>query len=109
MKQMQKDPLASDRARKAERKADEKSGLISIKPVKIGGGGNGGGGFKKGGFRSAFGGAEVKMEDAPSAGKLDDVADAERGQVESETDDEYEYYDPKQPTDCWDGCPGRLE
>lgn len=64
MKAMQRDPLAVQKARKAERKADEKSGLISIKPVKIdllpstsstaGGSGVGGGGFKKGGFRNAF-------------------------------------------------------
>ncbi|KAI9781254.1 MAG: hypothetical protein M1816_002437 [Peltula sp. TS41687] len=37
MKQMQRDPLASSKARRAERKADEKSGLrsITIKPVKL--------------------------------------------------------------------------
>lgn len=66
MKQMQRDPLASQKARKAERRADEKSGLITIKPVKLEGqpaGGavgasgatTGGTGFRKGGFRSAFG------------------------------------------------------
>ena len=34
---MSRDPLASTKARKAERKADERSGLITIKPMKIGG------------------------------------------------------------------------
>src|SRR5213595_2555689 len=59
MKQMQRDPMASTKARKAERKADEKSGLITIKPVKLDGASGSpaaasGGGFKKGGFKSAF-------------------------------------------------------
>ena len=108
---MQRDPSASDRARKAERKADEKSGLITMKPIKIGGAAKPGGGFKKGGFRSAFGGTEVKMEEpkAASTGVTDNKTDAKAdvGEVESETDDEYEYYDPKKPTDCWEGCTGR--
>ena len=61
---MQRDPNASDKARRAERRADEKSGLISIKPVKLDmGSSKSGGGFKKGGFKSAFGGADVKKED----------------------------------------------
>lgn len=57
MKQMQRDPLASSKARKAERKADEKSGLITIKPLKLDGSSSTGtgSGFKKGGFKSAFG------------------------------------------------------
>jgi hypothetical protein len=42
MKQMQRDPLASSKARKAERKADEKSGLITIKPLKLESAGGGG-------------------------------------------------------------------
>ncbi|KAI9751947.1 MAG: hypothetical protein M1815_000830 [Lichina confinis] len=59
MKQMQRDPLASSKARKAERKADEKSGLITIKPLKLESSSStatagGGGGFKKAGFKSAF-------------------------------------------------------
>ncbi len=73
MKQMQRDPLASSKARKAERKADEKSGLITIKPLKLdgsssattngkaGAGATGtGGGFKKSGFKSAFGGVATE-------------------------------------------------
>ena len=59
MKQMQRDPLASSKARKAERKADEKSGLITIKPLKLENSSSttttgGGSGFKKAGFKSAF-------------------------------------------------------
>lgn len=72
---MQRDPLASSKARKAERKADEKSGLITIKPLKLDGSSssspatNGkagasstgiGSGFKKSGFKSAFGGAPTE-------------------------------------------------
>lgn len=84
MKQMQKDPAAAQRARKAERRADESGGMIRIKPLKLGGGSGGAGGgagaaassatqagttgaakpgFKKGGFKSAFGEpARVKVE-----------------------------------------------
>lgn len=70
MKQMQRDPLATQKARKAERRADEKSGLITIKPVKLeaqsatattaagAGAGAVGAGVRKGGFRSAFGGVK---------------------------------------------------
>ncbi|KAI9820295.1 MAG: hypothetical protein M1827_005917 [Pycnora praestabilis] len=68
MKQMQRDPLASSKARKAERKADEKSGLITIKPVKLDAqptASAAGGGFKKGGFKNAFG--DDKKDDADAA------------------------------------------
>ncbi len=114
MKQMQKDPLASDRARKAERRADEKAGVISIKPVKLDMGAavskNGGGGFKKGGFKSAFGGADVKKEDENAGQGMTSVAPfAKSGDVledeESDSEDEYEHYDPRKPTGCWEGCP----
>lgn len=117
---MQRDPLASTKARKAERKADEKSGLITIKPVtlEVQGGGTG---FKKGGFKSAFGGGgggnvKVKEEVAGKSrkagvvGGVEEPLDAGVGGeelVESDTDDEYEYYDPRRPTDCWEGCSGR--
>ncbi|MCJ1401082.1 hypothetical protein MMC11_004294 [Xylographa trunciseda] len=122
MKQMQRDPLASSKARKAERKADEKSGLISIKPVKLDLASSVGAasGFKKGGFKNAFGGEEVKKEEVETAGIKGGSGfkkagggndrDAAVGQelVESDTDDEYEYYDPQRPTDCFEGCPGRF-
>ena len=120
---MQRDPLASSKARKAERKADEKSGLITIKPIPVksdslGTGtssslGTTGSGFKKGGFRNAFGEGEkekvivgvIKKED----GKVGEGEKAEMGEVESESDDgDYERYDPLRPTDCWEGCGGRV-
>ncbi|MCJ1384146.1 hypothetical protein MMC17_007262 [Xylographa soralifera] len=122
MKQMQRDPLASSKARKAERKADEKSGLISIKPVKLdlASSVGAGSGFKKGGFKNAFGAEEVKEEEMETTGiragsgskKVGGGDDRDvtvrQELVESDTDDEYEYYDPRRPTDCFEGCPGRL-
>jgi hypothetical protein len=87
MKQMQRDPLASTKARKAERRADEKSGLITIKPVKLEVAG-GTAGFKKGGFKNAFGGEEVRRVDAKDA-VMEEKGAEERG-VESESDEEYE-------------------
>ena len=114
---MQRDPLASSKARKAEQKADEKSGLITIRPVKIENQSKGGSGFKKGGFRNAFGLDEddVKVEDgagAPKAGfqkvlggKEDVKVKTEVVASESEEDDDR--YDPRRPTDCFEGCQGR--
>lgn len=125
MKQMQRDPLASSKARKAERKADEKSGLITIKPVKLesqppssmkasGSTAAGSGGFKKGGFKSAFAPAnddEVLPKTSSSmsteagfkkAFPESDVSKAEQAMLpeESDTEDEgYEMYDPTCPTE----------
>ena len=120
MKQMQRDPLAASKARKAERKADEKSGLITIKPVKIDvqPTSAAASGFKKGGFKNAFGGDEIKREEgvvvAQKLGGIkaeprtnDEDVKVKDELVESDTDDEYEYYDPKRPTDCFEGCLGR--
>lgn len=130
MKQMQRDPLASQKARKAERRADEKSGLITIKPVKLEGQAATGTaaaattGFKKGGFRNAFGegrkegggtgaGASGDGGKEVGGGGGDKVVGmgkegAETGDAKSDTEDEgYEYYDPRRPTGCWEGCPGR--
>ena len=127
---MQRDPLASTKARKAERRADEKSGLLSFKPVKLEPSASAskatplkvssvasGGGFKKGGFKSAFGGeaVDVKMEDdgeeSGVAGVLQEKTkmkgEGREEEEESETDGEYEYYDPRRPTDCYEGCLGR--
>jgi len=111
MKQLQRDPMASTKARKAEAKANSQSGLISIK---LGGepaaGGGGGGfkkaGFKKAGFKSAF--APVDGEGTATEAKVEEkVRKASIGTkvledstVESDTDDEgYEMYDPRYPTD----------
>ncbi len=127
---MSRDPLASAKARKAERKADEKSGLITIKPLKLEAPTSTTAslsaaapvtGFKKGGFKSAFG--EVKSNtgtDDEGVKRLkivgvdggEGVGAVERAQggssldVESDTEDEgYEVYDPRRPTGCFDGCP----
>lgn len=117
MRQLTRDPMASTKARKAEAKANEKGGLISIKlggeTGSSSGGGGGGGfkkaGFKKAGFKSAFAPAdglpvvgsieeksdEIKKETGPSR-----VLDHDSGVGESDTDDEgYEMYDPRRPTD----------
>lgn len=120
MKQMSRDPAAAQRARKAERKADEKggAGIIKIKPVKLGGGGESApaaaaaGGFKKGGFKSAFGdGAKVKVEGQEDGERVDASArmDATKmWSLESESESEDDRYDPARPTDCPTDCPGRL-
>jgi len=126
---MQRDPLASLKARKAERKADERSGLITIKPVKLDSqptttAGGGGGGFRKGAFKSAFegvgrgdgvgvgegenvvvGGGSGKVG-AGEEGVEWDTADGEVGESESE-DEGDGFYDPRRPTGCFEGCPGR--
>lgn len=139
MKQMQRDPLASAKARKAERRADERSGLITIKPVKLegqvasasGAAAASATGFRKGGFRNAFGegardgGDGVKevgsgggVRKGAGGGSVADqglglgpgVANGGMRKVdgESDTEDEgYECYDPRRPTGCWEGCPGR--
>lgn len=116
MKQMQRDPLAANKARKAERKADEKSGLITIKPVKLdmASSTGTGGGFKKGGFKNAFGGSAVKKDEGEAGGGFKKIGNGDdqdvkvrQDLVEDDTDDEYEYYDPRRPTDCFEGCAGR--
>lgn len=112
MKQLSRDPNASEKARKAEAKANSQSGLISIK---LGGdtgssGGNGGfkkGGFKKAGFKSAFAPAETeataidaKAEEIPKKSVAISKVLEDGTQAESDTEDEgYEMYDPRHPTD----------
>ncbi|KAK2737985.1 hypothetical protein FQN55_000791 [Onygenales sp. PD_40] len=55
LKQLSRDPNAAERARRAERKADEEAGLVVVGSVAGGGGAAGkSGGFKKGGFKSSF-------------------------------------------------------
>ncbi|KAI9700708.1 MAG: hypothetical protein M1836_002077 [Candelina mexicana] len=119
MKQMQRDPLASSKARKAERKADEKSGLITIKPVKLEAPPTtsaAGGGFKKGGFKSAFGDTEGEEKKAPKveaefkkALVKEEIVNMDRDTlVESDGEVEgYEYYNPRQPTGCGPACKSR--
>lgn len=115
MKKMQSDPRAAEKARRAERKEAEKTGLVSIKldpKTKK----SGGGGFTKiSGDSSTIGkeGANsmagfTKIGGNSEPGKK---AAAEKFEdEESDTDDEgYQYYDPKKPTDCGDNCPGRFD
>lgn len=116
MKQMQRDPLSRQKALRAERRADEKSGVqvITIKPLAgpVGAGG-GGGGFKKGGFRNAFGGEEAELPSSTTdlvPGEKADMSTKEGviDDVESESEDDgEERYDPRRPTGCSAACPGR--
>lgn len=110
MKTLQRDPLASSKARKAEAKANSQSGLISIKLGGDGGGSgtaSGGfkkGGFKKAGFKSAFTPADGQGQDMDdkqgSAPSKAPVVAGHTSIVESDTEDEgYEIYDPRYPTD----------
>lgn len=110
---MHKDPNASDKARRAERKADERSGLITIKPMNASKPGSSGGGFKKGGFKNAFAppSEEPKPSEPPASG-FKKAFDAQQEEVKraadgagSDTDDcGYEYYDPRKPTGCDANC-----
>lgn len=147
MKQMQRDPLSRQKALRAERRADEKSGahVITIKPLQLSGkpassaaalegGGGGGAGFKKGGFRNAFADVDTDSGGGPREEEGGDGGDADaggmrgaeegardgdgdgEGRVGSEEKSESESesggedgdrYDPRRPTGCWEGCPGR--
>lgn len=108
MKKLARDPMAAEKARKAEEKANKGGGMISIKlggdekPKK--------GGFKKGGFKSAFApvvGAGSGPGPGPGSGddtrqKGEEAKPAKMlgDEDESDTEDEgYEHYDPMYPTD----------
>ena len=105
MKKLARDPMAAEKARKAEEKANKGGGMISIKL-----GGDEGvkkkGGFKKGGFKSAFAPVEG-LAFGPGYGdekrqKSEEVKPAKMlgEEDESDTDEEgYEHYDPMYPTD----------
>jgi hypothetical protein len=118
MKAMQRDPQASDKARRAERRLDERGGgLISIRPVRLDGGPSsssaaaggtanaastptqpartGGAGFKKGGFKSAFGGEAQGARGEAAREAVDEDEDEDLG---------YERYDPRRPTGCSGSC-----
>ena len=111
MKQMSRDPLAAAKARKAERRADEKSGGITIKPVSLPSAEvTKPTGFKKGGFKNAFGNADDDEEtDERRQTKAEPTVEGWEAAepVEVESDEEWGDYDPRQPTGCWEGCPGR--
>lgn len=106
---MQRDPNASDKARRAERKADEKSGLITIKPVKLESN-DAKPGFKKGGFKSAFSAPAAEVKNTNTEVKISlSTASSEKKQtnIQEDSDDDvldYEYYDPKNPTMCNGDC-----
>lgn len=110
MKQMSRDPLAAAKARKAEKRADEKSGGITMKPVTIPLADNKPStGFKKGGFRNAFG--SVDDEEGKKEGKTEVKVEGwktAKAEVESESDGDWGDYDPKRPTGCLEGCVGRV-
>ncbi|KAL1977764.1 hypothetical protein VTN31DRAFT_623 [Thermomyces dupontii] len=73
LKQLSRDPNAAERARRAERKADEEAGLVRVTSEAAAGGSSGnntgkttaGAGFKKGGFKSSF--TTVKGPSVPAA------------------------------------------
>ena len=102
MKKLARDPMAAEKARKAEEKANKGSGLISIK---LGGDAKEGavkkGGFKKSGFKSAFAPAEgTGSGDDTKKGAEPKAAKMGGGSDESDTEEEgYEHYDPMYPTD----------
>lgn len=110
---MQRDPSTAEKRRERERRQDEKAGVITIKPLKLNADEKKAGGFKKGGFKSAFGGGEVEVEkkSVPSGGGFKKAflageeatagGKADGGELdESDTEDEgYERYDPARPTD----------
>jgi hypothetical protein len=107
MRQLTRDPMASEKARKAEAKANAGSGLISIK-IGDASGGTKKGGFKKAGFKSAFAPADGESSKNEEAKQMDEKKVAAEAKVEgyadpemeSDTEDEgYEMYDPRYPTD----------
>ena len=119
MKQMSRDPLAAVKARKAERRADEKAGGITIKPVSLPSADatTKPTGFKRGGFKNAFGSADDNDEDGEIGEKKKQMPNLQPPKVEGwkvagepvevESDGEWGDYDPRRPTGCWEGCPGR--
>jgi Zinc-finger double-stranded RNA-binding len=101
----------------------EREGSGVVMSIKLGGGkdgkGGGGGGFKKGGFKNAFapveggGDGDGGEEDGKKVGgeregeRFEAEAEEVGGQVDSDVTDEEDYYDPRRPTGCMPGCPGR--
>ncbi|KAF2843291.1 hypothetical protein M501DRAFT_1028100 [Patellaria atrata CBS 101060] len=102
MKQMQRDPNAADKARRAERRADEASGLIAMKieddkPITTGK-------FKKAGFVSAFRDEEVKPG-FKKAFAEDEIKPTPQPKEDEEDESDFEtsdpnYYNPTKPTGC---------
>jgi hypothetical protein len=80
MKQMQKDPLAAEKARKAEKKADKAAGLMS---VKIESGKKGGEVKKKGGFKTVFKGSGSK-DDVKKDDFVEKEVDAKKEEIKTD-------------------------
>ena len=113
MKKMQSDPRAAEKARRAERKEAEKTGLVSIKldpkTKKSGGGftkiGGDSGAAGKDGTNSMAGFTKIGGNGEPGKKVVLEKPEDD----ESDTNDEgYEYYDPRKPTDCDGNCPGVI-
>ncbi|KAF3939637.1 hypothetical protein ABW19_dt0203576 [Dactylella cylindrospora] len=126
MKQMQRGSSTIEARRERERRAEEKAGLITIKPIKTEGESSSGGGKPDGnaqsgkkGFKSAFGTNEQQAPKPKQSGgfkkaftdssesKTSPFGGGDLGQealaddnLESETDDDegYAIYDPARPT-----------
>ena len=106
---MSRDPLAAAKARKAERRADEKSGGITIKPVSLPSSDKPSTGFKKGGFKNAFGSVDDEVDNKDETRTVVEtkpkVEEFEVREVESESEEEWCSYDPSRPTGCGKDCP----
>ena len=114
MKQMSRDPLAATKARRAE----EKLGAITIKPLSLAPSDTKStSGFKKGGFKNAFGnvnddGGEKEKDEKKGRGVKAEVKVEGFGgrevEVESGSEEVEDAYDPRRPSGCGEGCPGRI-
>jgi len=120
MKQMQKGNTNTEARRERERRQEEKAGLITIKPIKLGGGNSNNSKSSetpKKGFKSAFASVDSAATTnatlagqgfkkiSGSGGAVKDTIDGPKLMdgaslaYESDTDDEdYEHYDPAHPT-----------
>ncbi len=104
---MQRDPNVLNKARRAERRAEEKSGLISIKPIKVQMPSTAPGpALKKSGFKTAFGGAKTEVRPASSVVAAlggEPTEDEQLPEASKEEQFDYPYYDPRVPTGCAGG------
>ena len=106
---MSRDPLAAAKARKAERRADEKSGGITIKPLSLPSSDSikPSTGFKKGGFKNAFGNSDEADRDEVKTGETKpQVEGFEVREDGSDSSEEWCSYDPAKPTGCDKDCAG---
>jgi len=87
--------------RQVQPKKEEKGPLVQIK---LGGkDSTSGGGFKKGGFKSAFGGDVLKEDELGAKTEAQPKTSAKVDSDSDVTDDE-DYYDPLKPTGCTLDC-----